>query len=127
MQKEQHRHSFMLQTIRIGINATWIVVAGMAFYLLFSTGDRIDRSRFLAVLMVALLGALVIALLPWKRLLQTRWGWPALYAWSALDIVLITALIDASGAERSVLFVMYALTTVFFSASYPRLAQWALL
>ena len=117
----------MLQTIRIGINATWIVVAGLAFYLLFSTGDHTDRPRFLAVLILALLGAFVIALLPWSRLLQTAWGWPMLYAWSALDILLITVLIDASGAQSSVLFVMYALTTVFFSASYPRLAQWGLL
>lgn len=127
MQKEQHRLSFMLQTIRIGINATWIVVAGLAFYLLFSTNEHTERPRFLTVLAVALVGALVVALLPWSQLLQSRWGWPALYAWSALDIVLITVLIDASGAQRSVLFVMYALTTVFFSASYPRVAQWALL
>ena len=117
----------MLQTIRIGINATWIVVAGLAFYLLFSTDDQTDRPRFLAVLIAALLGAAVIAMLPWSRLLQSRWGWPMLYAWSALDIVLITLLIDASGAQRSVLVVMYALTTVFFSASYPRLGQWGLL
>lgn len=117
----------MLQTIRIGINATWIVVAGLAFYLLFSTSDHTDRPRFLAVLIAALVGALVIAMLPWSRLLQTPWGWPALYAWSASDIVLITVLIDASGAQMSVLFVMYALTTVFFSASYPRVAQWGLL
>ena len=127
MQKDQHHLSFMLQTIRIGINATWIVVAGLAVYLLFPASDHTDRPRFLAVLILALLGALVIALLPWSRLLQTRWGWPMLYAWSALDILLITVLIDASGAQSSVLFVMYALTTVFFSASYPRVAQWALL
>lgn len=127
IQKEQHRLSFMLQTIRIGINATWIVVAGLALYLIFSTNDRTDRPLFLAVLAAALLGVLAIAVLPWSRLLETRWGWPALYAWSALDIVLITVLIDASGAESSVLFVMYGLTTVFFSASYPRPAQWTLL
>lgn len=127
VQKEQHLVSFLLRTIRIGINATWIVVAGLAFYLLFSSGDHVDRPRFIAVLLLALAGAFVIALLPWERLLQTKLGWPALYLWSALDIVLISALIDASDRERSVLFVMYALTTVFFSASYPRVAQWALL
>lgn len=125
-QKEEHLVSFLLRTIRIGINATWLVVTGLAFYLMFSSGDGIDQRRFLIVLLVALAGALSVALLPWTRLLPTKWGWPALYAWSALDIVLITVLIDASGAERSVLFVMYGLTTVFFSASYPRVAQWSL-
>lgn len=127
MQKEQHHTTFMLRTIRIGINATWIVVIGLTLYVLFSPSDHTDRARFLAVLAAALAGALLVALLPWPRLLASRWGRPALYAWTALDIVLITVLIDASGAQRSVLFVMYALTTVFFSASYPRVAQWALL
>lgn len=122
---EQHLTSFLLRTIRIGVNATWMVVAGLAFYLLFAD-QTTDRPRFLAVLLIALIGALVVALLPWPRLLETRLRWPALLSWSALDIVLITVLIDASGAERSVLFVMYALTTVFFSASYPRSAQWGL-
>jgi len=126
-QKEQHYVDFLLRTIRIGINATWLVVAGLAFFLLLSSGPGMDRPRFLVVLLVALAGAVIVALLPWSRLLRSTWGWPALYAWSVLDIVLITILIDASGAERSVLFVMYGLTTVFFSASYPRIAQWFLL
>lgn len=124
---DQHLVSYLLRTIRVGINATWLVVSGLAFYLILSTEGAINRPLFFAVLGIALAGALVIALLPWKRLFETRFGMPALYLWSILDIVLITLLIHASGGGRSVVFVMYALTTVFFSASYPRPAQIALL
>lgn len=117
----------LLRTVRVGIHATWLVVAGLAFFLALSSSSSIDRGMFLAVLAVALAGAIVIALLPWERLFQTKLGMPTLYLWSVLDIVLITFLIHASGGGRSVVFVMYALTTVFFSASYPRTAQLGLL
>ena len=117
----------LLRTVRVGINATWLVVAGLAGFLATSSADSIDRGLFLGVLVAALAGVVAIGLLPWERLFETRLGMPTLYLWSILDIVLITLLIHASGGGRSVVFVMYALTTVFFSASYPRVAQIALL
>ena len=123
----QHLIDYRLRTVRIGVRATWIVVAGLGAYLLLASDSSVDRPLFLATLAAALAGALVVALLPWPRLLGSPLGLPALYAWSVLDIVLITVLIEATGGGSSVAFVMYALTTVFFSASYPRQAQVGLL
>lgn len=118
---------YLLRTVRVGIVATWIAVGGLALFLLMSTAENLDRPLFIGVLAAALAGAAVISFLPWQRLFRTPWGMPALYAWSVLDIVLITLLIEASGGGTSVVFVMYSLTTVFFSASYPRGAQVGLL
>lgn len=118
---------YLLRTVRVGIVATWIAVTGLGMFLLMSSAGNIDRPLFIGVLAAALTGAAIISLLPWERLFRTPWGMPTLYAWSVLDIVLITLLIEASGGGASVLFVMYALTTVFFSASYPRHAQVGLL
>ena len=118
---------YLLRTVRVGIAATWIAVVGLGSFLLLSSDGSLDRPLFIGVLAAALAGAAVVSFLPWPRLLSTPWGMPTLYAWSVLDIVLITLLIEASGGGRSVVFVMYALTTVFFSASYPRSAQAALL
>lgn len=118
---------YLLRTVRVGIHATWLVVAGLAIFLALSSSASTDRELFLLVLALALAGAIVIALLPWERLFETKLGMPALYMWSILDIVLITFLIHASGGGRSVVFVVYALTTVFFSASYPQPAQLGLL
>jgi PAS domain S-box-containing protein len=118
---------YLLRTVRVGIIATWIAVAGLGSFLLLSSRDTLDRPLFIGVLAAALAGAAVVSVLPWERLLHSSLGMPALYAWSVLDIILITLLLEASGGGDSVVFVMYALTTVFFSASYPRSAQVGLL
>ena len=118
---------YLLRTVRVGIVATWIAVLGLGSFLLLASDGSLDRPLFIGVLAAALAGAAIVSFLPWRRLLGTNWGMPALYAWSVLDIVLITLLVEASGGGRSVVFVMYALTTVFFSASYPRVAQVALM
>lgn len=122
-----HLIDYRLRTVRVGVHATWIVVAGLGAYLLLSSDRSVDRPLFVGILVAAVAGALVVALLPWEKLLASRAGLFSLYAWSVLDIVLITMLIEATGGGRSVAFVMYALTTVFFSASYPREAQLGLL
>ena len=118
---------YLLRTVRVGIVATWMAVGGLGLFFLISSGANLDRPLFVGTLAAALGGAAIISFLPWERLFRTPWGMPALYAWSVLDIVLITLLIEASGGGSSVVFVMYALTTVFFSASYPRSAQAGLL
>ncbi|HJR45080.1 MAG TPA: PAS domain-containing protein [Actinomycetota bacterium] len=123
----RHLIDYRLRTVRVGVRATWLVVAGLCIYLVFASDRAVDRPVFTGILVVAAGGAAIIALLPWQRLLESRLGLPALYAWSVLDIVLITFLIEATGGAGSVAFVMYALTTVFFSASYPREAQIGLL
>ena len=123
----RHLIEYRLRTVRIGVHATWIVVVGLGAYLLLASDRSVDRPLFLGTLVAALVGALVVAVLPWETLLGSRLGLPALYAWSVLDIVLITVLIEATGGGSSVVFVMYSLTTVFFSASYPREAQAGLL
>lgn len=125
--RDQPLIGYLLRTVRVGITATWIAVAGLGAFLLLSSPDSVDRQLFMGVLAAALAGAAVISVLPWERLLHSSLGMPALYAWSVLDIVLITLLVEASGGGDSVVFVMYALTTVFFSASYPRAAQVGLL
>jgi diguanylate cyclase (GGDEF)-like protein len=40
-------------------------------------------------------------------------------AWSALDIVLVTLAVASTGGPRSEVAYLYALTTIFFAASYP--------
>ncbi|MGH8921880.1 MAG: putative bifunctional diguanylate cyclase/phosphodiesterase, partial [Actinomycetes bacterium] len=68
---------------------------------------------------LAVLG--VVGALPWQALLARRWGTGLLYAWSVADIALITLLIVWSGGGQSQLWLLYALTSLFFAACYqPR-------
>jgi two-component system sensor histidine kinase KdpD len=78
------------------------------------------------VLVIAAAGGACIAALPWARLFETT-GMRFLYVWSLADIVLISFAVAATGGGRSDLFLLYTLTTFFFVASYPPIAQLALL
>jgi K+-sensing histidine kinase KdpD len=78
------------------------------------------------VLVIAAAGGACIAVLPWARLFETT-GMRFLYVWSLADIVLISFAVAATGGGRSDLFLLYTLTTFFFVASYPPIAQLALL
>jgi diguanylate cyclase (GGDEF)-like protein len=60
---------------------------------------------------------------PWERLFLAGWGDHAMFAWSAADIILVTVGAAATGGPRSEIVFLYALTTLFFAASYPGVGQ----
>jgi signal transduction histidine kinase len=111
---------YWLRAIRIGIQATALVLLVLAALLVLPGDSRIHPVPFSIVLVLAAIGGLTVTLLPWGRLFASPWGLRCLYAWSVADIVLISLAIAASGGGRSELFIGYALTTVFFGACYPR-------
>ena len=57
--------------------------------------------------------------LPWRRLFERGLGMTFMYAWSVLDILLVTLLIAFAGDSHMEVFFLYAFTTLFFAASYP--------
>ena len=128
---DRHRQSlisYRLRSVRVGVQATFLVLAGLfAFLFIPSRVEFESEALYLGVLVVAAIGAIVVALLPWARLFTHGWGMWAMYTWSVLDIVLITILIVTTGGDESPLHLLFGLTTVFFSASYPPRAQVALL
>lgn len=110
------------------MQATFLVLVGLLAYALIPSHVGFEsRTLYLVVLAVAALGAVLVWFLPWQRLFERGWGMPAMYAWSILDIALIAVLIGTSGGNDSPLHLLFGLTTVFFSASYPPRAQLALL
>ena len=118
---------YRLRTVRIGVIATVLILAALAPYILIPGTDEIRRGPAMVVMAVGLVGALVIAALPWRRLFARGAGMAYLYAWSILDILLITFLIALSGESHMEVFLLYTFTTLFFAASYPVRAQVALL
>ena len=118
---------YLIRTVRAGVVATWITLASLFLYLLWADEGTVDEPLYIAMLVAATLGVLIAGFLPWDRLFQTSAGMRFMYAWSVLDIVLITVAITATGESISPLFVLFTLTTVFFSTAYPPAAQVALL
>ena len=126
--RRQSLISYRLRSVRVGVQATFLVLAALlAFMVIPSRNEFESEALYLGVLGVAAVGALVVAALPWSRLFARGWGMWAMYTWSVLDIVLITILILTTGGDESPLHLLFGLTTVFFSASYPPRAQVALL
>lgn len=118
---------YLLRQVRVGLIATAMVVGAIVLAYFVLDHRPIDTLGLSLVLGAAVVGGILIALLPWPRLLVGPRGMHLLYAWSAADILLISAAVAATGGARSDLFLLYSLTTFFFVASYPPLAQALLL
>src|SRR5688500_527045 len=106
---------YRLRAVRIGVQATWLAVAGLLLFLVLEGEGEIQTTPYLICLGMTVLGAAIVSLLPWESMLKTTAGLWALYAWSVLDIILITILIGFTGGASSELFVVYFLTTIFFA------------
>lgn len=117
---------FLLRQVRVGVVATGLTVAALAVSYFGFERAPFHRVGLAVVLGVAAVGGVAIAALPWPRLFETT-GMRLLYAWSVADIVLISFAVASTGGGRSDLFLLYTLTTFFFVASYPLIAQLALL
>jgi signal transduction histidine kinase len=118
---------YRLRTVRIGVWATIFVLIALLPYVLYPGNDELARGPMLAVMGVGLAGGLLVASLPWRRLFERGLGMAFMYAWSVLDIVLITLLISFAGDSHMEVFFLYAFTTLFFAASYPARGQVVLL
>jgi K+-sensing histidine kinase KdpD len=110
----------------VGVVATGLTVAALGVSYFGFERAPFHRVGLALVLVVAAAGGACIAALPWARLFETT-GMRFLYVWSVADIVLISFAVAATGGGRSDLFLLYTLTTFFFVASYPPIAQLALL
>ena len=118
---------YRLRTVRTGVQATFIVVAGLAVFAFLPHDAEIQIAPYLALMAVAAAGAVAIMMLPWQRLFESARGMHLMYAWSILDILIISAVIAVTGGHASDLFWIYTLTAFFMAASYPPRAQLALL
>jgi signal transduction histidine kinase len=122
------RRRYLLRVVRIGVLATVVVLAVLALVPFVAAGIEVPApGLYWAVIVAGLLGAVGVGLLPWPRLLATRRPMVVFYLWSLADIVLISVAIVATDGMASPLWSVYALTTLFFAAAYPRRSQVVLL
>jgi signal transduction histidine kinase len=119
--------SYRLGAVRTGLQATVLALLLLLLFRLVPGHGTIRDAAYVVVLVSASVGAVGVKLLPWERLFATGLGVRTLYAWSVLDILLISVAVAFTGGARSEVFLLYALTTVFFGAAYPPRGQVALL
>ena len=114
---------YRIRTVRIGIWSTGLALASLVVYSVLPGRPPIHAGAFVAELIVAVVGVVIVATLPWARILGHPKGMFVFYAWSLLDIGLIALLIGATGGPASAAFLLFALTNLFFAASYPTAGQ----
>ncbi len=111
------------RNVRVGVVTTFLVVVTLAVYRVVPGHRPVDLRAYWSLLAVATVGAAAVLVLPWARLFTSWRGNALLYAWSVVDVALISALVAVTGWGDSPMWGLYLLTTVFFAASYPQVAQ----
>ncbi len=117
---------YRLRTVRVGIQTTALALLVVAAFWLLSGRTVLSSTEFVGFSALLIVGTLIAAVLPWRRMFESRVGIRTLYAWSIADILLITAVIGFSDGNNPNLFFLYAFTTLFFATSYPVRSQIAL-
>jgi diguanylate cyclase (GGDEF)-like protein len=106
------------ETVPIGVGVTYATTAALGAWIAV-TWDAPHRGLIAALLGVAIVMATVIALLPTQRILRTRWREPFFMSWSLSYVVFITVMAAADGGAGSPATLLFFLTLVFSSLSYP--------
>lgn len=118
---------YRLRAVRIGVIATAFALGVLALFPALPGSGSFALRPYVVLIVIATVGVALVALLPWDRLLRSRFGLPMLYAWSIFDIGLVSWAIGITGGARSSIFLLYTLTTIFFALAYPPRAHAALL
>jgi diguanylate cyclase (GGDEF)-like protein/PAS domain S-box-containing protein len=110
---------FWLNTVRAGAWITVLMCSAGGIY----TAFFVEESHRLAVgsIMAAMAigGALLLWVVPWRSVIASRWREPAFGAWTGLTIVLIAAAAAFDDGGRGPLALMLFLPVVFASLAYP--------
>lgn len=111
-------HSIYLSYIAVGVGATALMLVAIPV-VCYIGPFPVDWSIIWTAFALVAAGALVVMALPWRRMVSRQVGQLTLYAWSLLDVGAVAAVIAATGGVHSWFWVVFVLTTVFFSVGYP--------
>ncbi|MGZ4307665.1 MAG: GGDEF domain-containing protein [Solirubrobacteraceae bacterium] len=110
---------FRLDSVWAGACVTAVVCVPALVYALTDARPA-DRGLFISAWVFALAGAVAAFLVPWKRIIHSRWREPAFLTWTALDMLVIGVATIADGGPRSPVATLFLIPLVFVGVSYPR-------
>jgi diguanylate cyclase (GGDEF)-like protein len=106
------------QSVPVGVFVTFVVIGALAVWVA-STWHEPHRVLMTAILGVAALTAVVVILMPYERIVRSRWREPFFVTWSGANVAFITSIAAASGGTGSPATLVFFLTMVFSALSYP--------
>jgi diguanylate cyclase (GGDEF)-like protein len=107
-----------LASIPAGVLVTFIVCGAAALDVAFYA-ETTRQLALAAVLVVAVLGAVGMGLLPWERIVRSKWREPAFLAWSLSNVATITVFGIINNSPNSALSLLFFVPIVFVSTTYP--------
>jgi diguanylate cyclase (GGDEF)-like protein len=111
-------NAFWIEHVRLGLGTSATVIVTIAAYLLV-TPDRANRPAMWWILAVASTVTVLVALLPWRRLVETPLALRLMIAWSLALVPLIVLLASLDGGDRSPMGLLLLLPLVFAAMAYP--------
>jgi diguanylate cyclase (GGDEF)-like protein len=109
----------VLPSVPAGVVATLLIVVAAVPYLA-STWSEPDRATSIALLLVAVCGALPLLFLPMERVLARPAARNAFFlAWSGIDVALVATIAILDGGISSPFTVLLFLTMAFAAVFYP--------
>jgi diguanylate cyclase (GGDEF)-like protein len=111
-----------MDSVPAGATVTFIIcVAGFGYVL----GWHHAHSTEMAVLIgIAAVGGGLVLVLPWERIIRSRWREHVFGVWSLLDLIVLLVLAALDGGGDSVFAVVLVVPIVFAAVSYPLEMVW---
>jgi len=106
------------QSVPLGVFVTFVIVAVLAVWVA-TTWHEPRRALMAGLLVVAAVTGMLVILMPYERIVRSRWREPFFVSWSMANVAFITALAAASGGTGSPATLVFFLTMVFSALSYP--------
>jgi diguanylate cyclase (GGDEF)-like protein len=110
---------FRFDSVWAGACVTGVVCVPALIYAL-TAARAADRALFVSAWVFALASAGFAFLLPWRRIIRSRWREPVFLAWTALDLLVIAVATIADGGPTSPVATLFLIPMVFVGVSYPR-------
>jgi diguanylate cyclase (GGDEF)-like protein len=110
---------FRLDTVPAGTWVTFLLcAAGLIYALAYADADH--RGVLVALLVACAVAGGVVTVLPWERIVRSRWREAAFMSWSVADFALIATVAAIDGGGDSPLALAFFIPIVFTALSYPR-------
>ncbi len=112
---------YRLHTVRSDLLISLVVLVALALYVFLPGSSRLDdRGGMVVLIAIAAAASGAAALLPWRAVIQSRWGVSLLALWVLVLVGLVDAAIALTGGGASELYVVLVACAVFLSgATFP--------
>ncbi len=108
---------FRVKTARAGAWVTVVVCIPALIYALTSPPAR--RAILVTAWVLTLISGFMAFVLPWRRIVHSRWREAAFFIWTLLDVLLVGFVAVHDGGPASPFIALLFVPVVFVGASYP--------